>query len=113
MTPSLQRHTIVSRAVSSHVVKTMLRLLKTDRRIPLGIFDSDLTVSGSRTGAFVTGAIVLIAFIALPLARPFLLGTVGVGLLVGLFLWRKHNRLTSHATDVGDQTEFEHMIRSL
>jgi len=90
----------------------MIRILKSDKRIPLGIFDSDLTVSGSRTGAFVTGAIVLIAFIALPLARPFLLGTVGVGLIVGLMLWRKHNRLPVPAHGA-DQNEFEHMIRSL
>ena len=32
------------------------------------------------------------AWIALPLARPFLLGTVGLGLVVGLFLQWKHNR---------------------
>jgi hypothetical protein len=70
----------------------MIRIPKSDRRISLGIFDSDLTVSGSRTGTFVTAAIVLIAFIALPLARPFLIGTVAAGLIVGLALWRKHSQ---------------------
>jgi hypothetical protein len=69
----------------------MIRIPKSDRRISLGIFDSDLTVSGSRTGTFVTAAIVLIAFIALPLARPFLIGTVVAGLIVGLALWRRHS----------------------
>jgi len=69
----------------------MIRIPKSDKRVSLGIFDSDLTVSGSRTGAFVTAAIVLIAFIALPLARPFLIGTAVAGLVVGIALWRKHN----------------------
>ena len=88
----------------------MIRLPNTYRRIPLGIFDSDLTVSGSRTGAFVTGAILLIAFIALPLARPFLLGTLGVGLIM---LWREHNRRPDDRVNGKDKTEFERMIRTL
>jgi|GEM_PF-4443047 len=91
----------------------MIRVPDADKRISLGIFDSDLTVSGSRTGAFVTGAILLIAFIALPLARPFLLGTLGVGLIVGLALWREHNKRPDHAVDGKGKTEFERMIRAL
>jgi len=91
----------------------MIRVPNTDRRIPLGIFDSDLTVSGSRTGAFVTGAILLIALIALPLARPFLLGTLGVLLIVGLMLWRAHNRRPDNRVGGKDKTEFERMIRTL
>lgn len=83
----------------------MIRLPRSDRRISLGIFDSDLTVSGSRTGAFVTGAIVLIAFIALPLARPFLLGTLGLGLLVGFALWWQHNRQQVNRDTRKDKTE--------
>ena len=57
-----------------------------DSRISLGIFNSNLSVSGSRTGAFITAVLVLIAWIAIPLARPFLAGTGGIGLLVGLAL---------------------------
>jgi hypothetical protein len=38
----------------------MSRAAKSHPRIPLGIFDSDLSVSGSRNGAVVTGAMVLI-----------------------------------------------------
>ena len=90
----------------------MIRVPNTDRRIPLGIFDSDLTVSGSRTGAFVTGVILLIAFIALPLARPFLVGTLGVGLIVGLILWREHNKRPDSRVGGKDKTEFERMIRT-
>jgi hypothetical protein len=69
----------------------MIREPKKDRRVSLGIFDSDLTVSGSRTGTFITAVIVLIAFIGVPLARPFLIGTAGAGLIVGLVLWQKHH----------------------
>jgi NhaP-type Na+/H+ and K+/H+ antiporter len=75
----------------------MIRDPKSDRRISLGIFDSDLTVAGSRTGAFVTLTIVLIAFIAIPIARPFLLGTAGIGLIVGLALSKMHNRSVDRA----------------
>lgn len=70
----------------------MIRTPQNNTRIPLGIFDSDLTVSGSPTGAFVTASIVLIAFIAIPLARPFLLGTLGLGSALGFVLWWRHSR---------------------
>ena len=59
-------------------------------RRSLGIFDSNLTVAGSGTGALVSAVIVMIAWIALPIARPFLVGTVGLGLLVGAVLRWKH-----------------------
>jgi hypothetical protein len=51
-----------------------------------------LTVPGTRAGAVVTIGMVVLAWIAIPLARPFILGTGGLGLLVGLLLWWKHNR---------------------
>jgi len=57
-----------------------------DPQISLGIFNSNLAVSGSRTGAFITALPILIAWIAIPLARPFLAGTVGIGLLIGIVL---------------------------
>jgi hypothetical protein len=35
---------------------------------------------------------VVIAFLAVPLARPFILGAIGVGAVIGMLLWRLHNR---------------------
>ena len=52
----------------------------------------NLPVPGTRAGAIVSLGLAVLAWIALPLARPFLLGTVGLGLVVGLFLQWKHNR---------------------
>jgi hypothetical protein len=51
-----------------------------------------LSVPGTHAGAIVTIGLVVLAWIAIPLARPFILGTVGLGALVGLILWWKHNR---------------------
>jgi hypothetical protein len=51
-----------------------------------------LSVPGTRAGAIVSVGLVVLAWIAIPLARPFILGTVGLGLLVGLFLWWRHNK---------------------
>jgi hypothetical protein len=90
-----------------------MRTPKPDRRVPLGIFDSDLTVSGNRTGAFVTAAMVAIAFVAIPIARPFLLGTVGAGSLLGLTLWWKHSRPHHDMTAASNKTDFDQMIRTL
>jgi len=50
----------------------------------------NVTVPGTRMGAVVSLGLVVICWIALPLARPFILGTGGLGLLVGLFLYWKH-----------------------
>ena len=51
-----------------------------------------LSVPGTRAGAIVSIGLVVLAWLAIPIARPFILGTVGLGLLVGLFLWRRHNK---------------------
>jgi hypothetical protein len=51
-----------------------------------------LSVPGTRAGAVVSIGLVVLAWIAIPLARPFILGTVGLGLLVGLSLWWRHNK---------------------
>ena len=82
----------------------MIRVPKNERRVSLGIFDSNLTVSGSRAGAFISGVLVLIAFIAIPLARPFLIGTAGVGLLVGMALVRRHTQRMAAAIGSNDST---------
>jgi hypothetical protein len=51
-----------------------------------------LIVPGTRAGAIVSIGLVVLAWIAIPLARPFIVGTVGLGLIVGLLLWWKHSR---------------------
>jgi hypothetical protein len=51
-----------------------------------------LSVPGTRAGAVVTIGLIVLAWLAIPLARPFIIGTAGVGLLVGLTLWWYHNK---------------------
>jgi hypothetical protein len=51
----------------------------------------NLSVPGTRAGAIVSLGLVVIAWLVIPLARPFILGTAGLGLLIGLILWWKHN----------------------
>jgi hypothetical protein len=51
----------------------------------------NLSVPGTRAGAIVSLGLVVIAWLVIPIARPFLLGTGALGLVIGLILWRKHN----------------------
>jgi hypothetical protein len=51
-----------------------------------------VSVPGTKAGAVVSIGMVVIAFLAIPLARPFILGAIGVGGLVGWFLWWLHGR---------------------
>jgi hypothetical protein len=51
-----------------------------------------LSVPGTSAGAVVSIGLVVLAWLAVPIARPFIVGTVGLGLIVGLFLWWRHNR---------------------
>jgi hypothetical protein len=51
-----------------------------------------LSVPGTRPGAIVTIGLVVLAWIAIPIARPFILGTGGLGLILGLIMWWRHNR---------------------
>jgi hypothetical protein len=51
-----------------------------------------ISIPGNRVGAMVSICLVVVAWLALPLARPFILGTGGLGLIVGLLLWRKHSQ---------------------
>ncbi|HXY25026.1 MAG TPA: hypothetical protein VEI73_10275 [Candidatus Acidoferrum sp.] len=53
---------------------------------------STVTIPGTKAGAIVSIGMVVICWFALPMARPFILGTGGVGLIVGLLLWWWHNR---------------------
>ena len=52
----------------------------------------NLPVPGTRAGAIVSLGLVVIAWIAIPVARPFILGTIGLGLVVGLVLRWIHSR---------------------
>ena len=61
------------------------------RPATLGVL-GNLSVPGTRAGAIVSLGMVVLAWIAIPVARPFILGTCGVGLVFGLLLWRRHNR---------------------
>jgi hypothetical protein len=71
----------------------MLTLPKTEKRRPavLSAF-GNVSVPGTRAGAIVSLGLVIIAWIAIPVARLFILGTCGLGLIVGLFLTWLHNR---------------------
>ena len=52
----------------------------------------NLPVPGTKAGAIVSIGLVIIAWIAIPVARPFILGTVGLGAIVGLILTWWHSR---------------------
>jgi hypothetical protein len=61
------------------------------RQATLGVL-GNLSVPGTRAGAIVSLGMAILAWIAIPVARPFILGTCGVGLVFGLILWWRHNR---------------------
>jgi hypothetical protein len=52
----------------------------------------NMPVPGTKAGAVVSIGLVVVAWVAVPLARPFILGTVGLGALLGGFLHWLHNR---------------------
>jgi hypothetical protein len=52
----------------------------------------NVSVPGTKAGAIVSIGLVIIAWFAIPVARPFILGTVGLGCVVGLFLRWLHSR---------------------
>jgi hypothetical protein len=52
----------------------------------------NLPVPGTKAGAIVSVGLVVIAWFAIPVARPFILGTIGLGAIVGLFLVWLHSR---------------------
>jgi hypothetical protein len=52
----------------------------------------NLPVPGTKAGAIVSLGLVIIAWFAIPVARPFILGTVGFGVVVGLILRWIHSR---------------------
>jgi hypothetical protein len=52
----------------------------------------NIPVPGTKAGAIVSLGLVIIAWSAIPVARPFILGTVGLGGVVGLLLRWLHGR---------------------
>lgn len=52
----------------------------------------NLSVPGTRAGAIVSLGLVIIAWLAIPIARPFIVGTLGLGFTIGLILWWTHNK---------------------
>jgi hypothetical protein len=85
-------------------VPRSVRDTRSQRRGLLGIGDEaarrgsvstgfgSFSVPGTRAGAIVSIGLVVVAWLAIPLARPFIAGTAGVGLVVGLFLRWLHGR---------------------
>jgi hypothetical protein len=63
-------------------------------RDPLKRFGSfgTITIPGTKVGAIVSIGLVVICWFALPLSHLFILGTGGLGLIVGLLLYWKHRR---------------------
>ena len=59
----------------------------------------DLSVPGTRAGAIVSIGLVVLAWLTIPIARPFILGTAGVGLVVGLILYWAHRKPVDPADD--------------
>jgi hypothetical protein len=51
-----------------------------------------MPVPGTKAGAVVSIGLVVVAWVAVPLARAFILGTVGLGAILGIFLNWLHNR---------------------
>jgi hypothetical protein len=49
-----------------------------------------ISIPGTPVGAIVSVGLVVICWFALPLSRPFIVGTGGLGLIVGLLLYWKH-----------------------
>ena len=52
----------------------------------------NMSVPGTRAGAVVSVGLFVVAWLAIPLARPFILGVVGFGAALGALLYWRHNR---------------------
>ena len=67
--------------------------LQAERQRPAspGTF-GQVSIPGTRAGAIVSLGLVVIAWLVIPIARPFILGAAGLGSVFGLILWRKHSK---------------------
>jgi hypothetical protein len=64
------------------------RLRSQPQRLAFG----NLPVPGTKAGLVVSIGMVVLSWVAIPVARPFILGTVGLGAVVGVLLNWLHNR---------------------
>jgi hypothetical protein len=62
------------------------------RSQPQRLAFGNMPVPGTKAGAVVSIGLVVVAWVDVPLARPFILGTVGLGAILGIFLNWLHNR---------------------
>ena len=65
---------------------------RTQRNQPQRLAFGNLPVPGTKAGAIVSLGLVIIAWLAIPGARVFIAGTIGLGAVVGLFLGWLHGR---------------------
>jgi hypothetical protein len=59
------------------------------RRNPVRSF-STVDIPGTKIGLVVSLGLVVICWVGFPVARLFILGTAGLGLILGLILYWKH-----------------------
>jgi hypothetical protein len=52
----------------------------------------NMPVPGTKAGLVASIGLVVVAWIAVPLARAFILGAIGLGAVLGGFLYWLHNR---------------------
>ena len=52
----------------------------------------NMSVPGTRVGAVVSIGLAVVAWVAIPVTRPFILGVAGLGAILGVFLYWLHNR---------------------
>jgi hypothetical protein len=69
----------------------MPRKIETQRPRTLTDFGK-VSIPGTRVGAVISVGLAIVAFWAIPLARPFILGAILLGPDIGFLLWRKHTR---------------------
>jgi hypothetical protein len=52
----------------------------------------NMSVPGTKAGAVVSVGLFVVASLVISVARPFILGVVGLGAVLGIFLYWLHNR---------------------
>jgi hypothetical protein len=77
---------------SIEVVVLFEQPLRRRKSQPQRLAFGNMPVPGTKAGLVVSIGIAVVAFVAIPVARPFILGAIGVGALIGWFLWWLHSR---------------------
>jgi hypothetical protein len=62
------------------------------RSAPQRLAFGNVSVPGTKAGAIASVGLVVIAWFAISVARPFIIGTIGLGVVVGFILQWKHSR---------------------